>query len=148
MYSELSAQLDALLDGETDFIANSSQFSAFVYHTLEDVNWAGFYLYKNDELLLGPFQGKVACVHIPIGKGVCGTAAATLETQLVEDVHQFAGHIACDAASNSEVVIPIVVDGQLIGVFDIDSPKIARFSEQDKKGLEGLVEIYKKHTQF
>lgn len=148
MYSELSAQLDALLEGETDFIANSSQFSAFVYHTLEDVNWAGFYLYKNDELLLGPFQGKVACVHIPIGKGVCGTAAATLETQLVEDVHQFAGHIACDAASNSEVVIPIVVDGQLIGVFDIDSPKIARFSEQDKKGLEGLVEIYKKHTQF
>ncbi len=148
MYSELSAQLDALLEGETDFIANSSQFSAFVYHTLEDVNWAGFYLYKNDELLLGPFQGKVACVHIPIGKGVCGTAAATLETQLVEDVHQFAGHIACDAASNSEVVIPIVVDGQLIGVFDIDSPKIARFSQQDKKGLEGLVEIYKKHTQF
>ncbi len=148
MYSELSAQLDALLDGETDFIANSSQFSAFVYHTLEDVNWAGFYLYKNDELLLGPFQGKVACVHIPIGKGVCGTAASTLETQLVEDVHQFAGHIACDAASNSEVVIPIVVDGQLIGVFDIDSPKIARFREQDKKGLEGLVEIYKKHTQF
>ncbi len=148
MYSELSAQLDALLDGETDFIANSSQFSAFVYHTLEDVNWAGFYLYKNDELLLGPFQGKVACVHIPIGKGVCGTAASTLETQLVEDVHQFAGHIACDAASNSEVVIPIVVDGQLIGVFDIDSPKIARFSQQDKKGLEGLVEIYKKHTQF
>ncbi len=148
MYSELSAQLDALLEGETDFIANSSQFSAFVYHTLEDVNWAGFYLYKNDELLLGPFQGKVACVHIPIGKGVCGTAASTLETQLVEDVHQFAGHIACDAASNSEVVIPIVVDGQLIGVFDIDSPKIARFSQQDKKGLEGLVEIYKKHTQF
>ena len=119
-YPLLTAQLEALLSGERDFIANAAQFSAFVYHELEGLNWAGFYLVKDDELVLGPFQGKVACVRIAFGRGVCGAAAASRQTQRVEDVHAFPGHIACDSASNSELVVPLIKEGRLIGVLDLD----------------------------
>ncbi len=129
----------ALVEGERDFIANASQFSAFINQTLADLNWAGFYLMKNGELVLGPFQGKVACVRIPLGRGVCGTAAQKRETVVVADVHDFPGHIACDAASNSEIVVPLIKDGALLGVFDIDSPLTHRFSEADREGVELLV---------
>lgn len=141
-YALLSAQLEALLAGERDFIANAAQFSAFVYHHVEDLNWAGFYLNRNEELLLGPFQGQVACVRIPFDRGVCGAAAATRQTQRVVDVHAFPGHIACDSASNSELVIPLVKDGQLIAVLDLDSPTVGRFSEDDQRGLERLAAIF------
>lgn len=141
-YDLLAAQVQALFADERDFIANAAQFSAFLYHQVEDLNWAGFYLNRNEELVLGPFQGQVACVRIAFGKGVCGTAAATLQTQRVEDVHAFPGHIACDSASNSELVIPLVKEGRLIGVLDLDSPSIARFSEADQRGLERLASIF------
>ncbi len=141
-YALLSAQLEALLAGERDFIANAAQFSAFLYHQVEDLNWAGFYLNRNEELLLGPFQGQVACVRIPFDRGVCGAAAATRQTQRVEDVHAFPGHIACDSASNSELVIPLVKNGQLIAVLDLDSPTVGRFSEDDQRGLERLAAIF------
>ncbi|GGM27945.1 hypothetical protein GCM10009425_43120 [Pseudomonas asuensis] len=141
-YELLAAQLEALLSGERDFIANASQFSAFIFHELPDLNWAGFYLCKDEELVLGPFQGKVACVRIPFGRGVCGAAAQTRETQRVEDVHAFAGHIACDSASNSELVIPLVKNDQLIGVLDLDSPSLGRFSPDDQRGIERLAEIF------
>ena len=140
-YALMNAQLQALLSGERDFIANAAQFSAFVYHELEGLNWAGFYLVKDDELVLGPFQGKVACVRIAFGRGVCGAAAASRQTQRVEDVHAFAGHIACDSASNSELVVPLIKDGRLIGVLDLDSPRVGRFSEADQRGIEGLAEV-------
>lgn len=140
-YALMNAQLQALLSGERDFIANAAQFSAFVYHELEGLNWAGFYLVKDDELVLGPFQGKVACVRIAFGRGVCGAAAASRQTQRVEDVHAFAGHIACDSASNSELVVPLIKDGRLIGVLDLDSPRVGRFSEADQLGIEGLAEV-------
>src|SRR5215218_2541282 len=119
-YAELAAQLRALVEGEDDFIANAANFSSLVFHTLPDLNWAGFYLLKGGELVLGPFQGKPACVRIPLGGGVCGTAAAERRTIVVPDVHAFAGHIACDSASNSEVVVPLIRDGHLLGVLDID----------------------------
>lgn len=138
-YQDLNTQLAALLSGERDLICNASQFSAFVMQTLTDLNWSGFYLVRGDELVLGPYVGKVACTRIPFGRGVCGKAAMTLQTQRIEDVHAFDGHIACDAASASELVIPVVVDGKLIAVFDIDSPKIGRFSEVDQAGLESFV---------
>ncbi|VXC65296.1 Free methionine-R-sulfoxide reductase [Pseudomonas sp. 8Z] len=141
-YDLLCAQLQALLNGERDFIANAAQFSAFVFHELADLNWAGFYLVKADELVLGPFQGKVACVRIPFGRGVCGAAASSLQTQRVEDVHAFAGHIACDSASNSELVVPLLKDGRLLGVLDLDSPRLGRFSEVDQVGIEALVAIF------
>jgi len=141
-YALLAAQLEALLSGERDFIANAAQFSAFLYSQVEDLNWAGFYLNRDGVLVLGPFQGQVACVRIPFGRGVCGAAAASLETQRVEDVHAFPGHIACDSASNSELVIPLVKDGRLIGVLDLDSPKLARFGVEDQAGLERLAEIF------
>jgi len=141
-YDLLAAQLEALLDGERDFIANAAQLSAFLYSQVEDLNWAGFYLARGEELVLGPFQGQVACVRIPFGRGVCGAAAATRQTQRVEDVHAFPGHIACDSASNSELVIPLVKDGALIGVLDLDSPVLARFGEQDQAGLERLAGIF------
>lgn len=141
-YGLLAAQLEALFADERDFIANAAQFSAFLYSQVEDLNWAGFYLNRNEELVLGPFQGQVACVRIPFGRGVCGAAAASRETQRVEDVHAFAGHIACDSASNSELVIPLVKEGHLIGVLDLDSPKLARFSEADQVGLERLAAIF------
>lgn len=141
-YALLCTQLQALLSGERDFIANAAQFSAFVFHGLADLNWAGFYLVKNSELVLGPFQGKVACVRIPFGRGVCGAAAATLQTQRVEDVHAFAGHIACDSASNSELVVPLIKEGRLIGVLDLDSPLTGRFSADDQAGIEALAAIF------
>nr|WP_136250046.1 GAF domain-containing protein [Ningiella ruwaisensis] len=146
LYSQLCLQAKAIIEDETDLIANLANISALLFNSLEDVNWAGFYLLKDgrdntQQLVLGPFQGQVACIRINIGKGVCGTAASTLKTQVVEDVHQFAGHIACDAASNSEIVLPIIIDGRLIGVLDIDSPKFARFDNDDAVGLENLVKI-------
>ncbi|MDG9885658.1 GAF domain-containing protein [Pseudomonas putida CSV86] len=145
-YALLAAQLEALLSGERDFIANAAQFSAFLYNQVDDLNWAGFYLNRDGELVLGPFQGQVACVRIAFGRGVCGAAAASLETQRVEDVHAFPGHIACDSASNSELVIPLVKDGRLIGVLDLDSPKLARFGVEDQAGLERLAEIFLQAT--
>lgn len=141
-YSLWVAQLESLLAGERDFIANAAQFSAFLFQELAELNWAGFYLLRGDELVLGPFQGKVACVRIPLGRGVCGVAAATRQTQRVDDVHGFAGHIACDSASNSELVIPLVQAGRLIGVLDLDSPRLARFTEADQTGIERLVEVF------
>ena len=140
-YGLLQAQLESLLADERVFIANAAQFSAFLYHQLDDLNWAGFYLNRNEELVLGPFQGQIACVRIPFGRGVCGAAAASRQTQRVEDVHAFAGHIACDSASNSELVVPLIKDGRLIGVLDLDSPSIGRFSEQDQLGIEALAAI-------
>jgi len=145
-YRLLAAQLESLLADERDFIANAAQFSAFLYTQLEDLNWAGFYLNRNEELVLGPFQGQIACVRIPFGKGVCGTAAQTRQTQRVLDVHEFAGHIACDSASNSELVVPLVKEGRLIGVLDLDSPSLARFSEADQAGIEQLAAIFLKAT--
>ena len=145
-YPLLSAQLQALLSGERDFIANAAQFSAFLFHELGDLNWAGFYLNKGEQLVLGPFQGKVACVRIPFGRGVCGAAASSRQTQRVEDVHAFPGHIACDSASNSELVVPLVKDGRLIGVLDLDSPSTARFSPDDQAGVERLVAIFLRLT--
>lgn len=141
-YNLLAAQVQALFADERDFIANAAQFSAFLYNQVDDLNWAGFYLNRNEELVLGPFQGQVACVRIPFSKGVCGAAAATRQTQRVEDVHAFPGHIACDSASNSELVIPLVKEGRLIGVLDLDSPKLGRFSEADQAGLERLAAIF------
>ena len=145
-YAMLAAQLESLLAGERDFIANAAQFSAFLFNELEGLNWAGFYLNRNEELVLGPFQGKVACVRIPFSKGVCGAAAATRQTQRIEDVHAFPGHIACDSASNSELVVPLVKDNKLIGVLDLDSPKVGRFSEGDQTGIEAMVEIFLRST--
>lgn len=145
-YGLLKAQLEALFSDERDFIANAAQFSAFLYSQLDDLNWAGFYLNKNEELVLGPFQGQVACVRIAFGRGVCGAAAATRQTQRVEDVHEFPGHIACDSASNSELVVPLVKNGRLIGVLDLDSPKLSRFSAEDQAGIEALAEVFLRLT--
>lgn len=140
-YSQLAAQARSLVEGERDMIANMANISALLFNQMDDVNWAGFYLYKEDQLVLGPFQGQPACIRIPMGKGVCGTAAATKTVQRIEDVHQFEGHIACDAASNSEIVIPIVVDNQLVGVLDIDSPNLSRFTAEDEAGLCEIVGV-------
>jgi len=145
-YELLAAQLEALLADERDFVANAAQFSAFLFHELGDLNWAGFYLNKGEQLVLGPFQGKVACVRIPFGRGVCGVAASSRQTQRVEDVHAFPGHIACDSASNSELVVPLVKDGRLIGVLDLDSPSTTRFSPDDQAGVERLVAIFLRLT--
>ncbi|MDI6525583.1 GAF domain-containing protein [Pseudomonas otitidis] len=145
-YALLAAQLESLLADERDFIANASQFAAFLFNELPDLNWAGFYLNKNEQLVLGPFQGKVACVRIPFDKGVCGAAARTRATQRVEDVHAFPGHIACDSASNSELVVPLVKNGVLIGVLDLDSPRVGRFSEADQAGIENLASIFLRLT--
>lgn len=145
-YALLAAQLEALLADERDFVANAAQFSAFLFHELGDLNWAGFYLNKGEQLVLGPFQGKVACVRIPFGRGVCGAAASSRQTQRVEDVHAFPGHIACDSASSSELVVPLVEDGRLIGVLDLDSPSAARFSPDDQAGVERLVAIFLRLT--
>ena len=139
-HAELRSQLAGLLEGESDLIANTANMASLLYHTLPDVNWAGFYLLKQGELVLGPFSGKPACVRIAMGKGVCGTAAAARETVLVEDVHAFPGHIACDMASRSELVVPILKDGRVLGVLDLDSPLPARFDAEDRAGCESLVE--------
>ena len=140
--SDLLPQLRALLSVTRDPVANMANTAAWLYHSLPQLNWAGFYLLKNDTLVLGPFQGKPACVLIPLGKGVCGTAAATRQTQRVPNVHAFAGHIACDSASNSEIVIPIVHQGKTWGVLDLDSPVLNRFDETDRQFLEQAAEIF------
>ncbi|MFJ8262461.1 GAF domain-containing protein [Rummeliibacillus sp. NPDC094406] len=147
-YNLLAKQLDALLEGEMDTVSNLSNASALLNQFLENINWCGFYLFKNNELLLGPFQGLPACVHIPIGKGVCGTAAQSKQTLIVDDVNAFPGHIACDSASESEIVVPIVVNDGLYGVLDIDSPEKGRFTKEDQIGLEQFVEILTKHIHL
>jgi GAF domain-containing protein len=138
LYADLLSAADALTAGEADGVANMANVAALIWQFLPDLNWAGFYRLAEGELVLGPFQGKPACIRIPLGRGVCGTAAATLETQRVEDVHAFPGHIACDAASASEIVVPVVWDGQLVAVLDLDSPRPARFDAADAEGLEVL----------
>jgi GAF domain-containing protein len=142
-YAELARSLRALLDGERDLVANAANMAALLFWSLRDLNWAGFYLIERErgDLLLGPFQGKPACVRIPVGRGVCGTAAALRQTVVVPDVHAFPGHIACDSASNSEVVVPIIREGVLLGVLDLDSPEQGRFDAADARGLEALARI-------
>jgi L-methionine (R)-S-oxide reductase len=141
-YAQLLQQARALLHGERDRIANAANLAALLYHALPRLNWVGFYFFDGTELVVGPFQGLPACVRIPLDKGVCGTAASTRRTQLVEDVHAFPGHIACDAASRSELVVPLVSDGELIGVLDLDSPEPARFDVEDQTGLEAIALAY------
>lgn len=154
LYTLLAEQLTALTDGEPHAIPNLANCSALLFYALKDINWAGFYLTQTNEttgkeyLLLGPFQGKTACIRIPSGRGVCGTALATGEIHLVKDVHEFPGHIACDSASNSEIVLPIRKNGNIVGVLDIDSPMVARFDEEDREGLQKLVEILEKACEF
>jgi GAF domain-containing protein len=141
-YAELLGQARGLLAGEHDRIANAANFSALVFQSLPDLNWAGFYFYDGKELVIGPFQGKPACVRIALDRGVCGAAASQRRTQLVPDVHAFPGHIACDAASRSEIVVPLVHGGKLVGVWDVDSPVPARFDEEDRQGMEALCEVF------
>ena len=141
-YAQLAEQARGLLHGEPDRIANAANLSALVYHALPRLNWVGFYFFDGTELVVGPFQGLPACVRIPLDRGVCGAAASSRQTQRVEDVHAFPGHIACDAASRSELVVPLVKDGALVGVFDLDSPDPARFDVQDQEGLEAIARIY------
>ena len=138
LYAELANQAHALLANEPDRIAKAANFASLVFHGVPDLNWAGFYFYDGTELVVGPFQGKPACVRIAIGKGVCGTAAATRQSHLVPDVHAFPGHIACDGASNSEIVVPLIKNDVLIGVWDVDSPTIHRFELEDLRGMEAL----------
>lgn len=140
-YEALCMKLTALLDGVPHRIANLANASALIHESLEDLNWAGFYLLEGETLVLGPFQGRPACIEIPLGRGVCGTAAQTGQTQLVPDVHLFPGHIACDSASNSEIVVPLRIDGKVVGVLDLDSPWPGRFTEEDQAGLEAVGEI-------
>ena len=140
-YHDLAIQLRALLDGESNQLALLSNASACLNDAISDINWVGFYLYQDNELVLGPFQGKVACYRIPLGKGVCGTAALSGHIQRVADVHQFPGHIACDCASNAEIVLPLIKNGLLVGVLDIDSTTLNRFDEEDEKGLKQLSAI-------
>ena len=142
LYRRLNTQIESLLSNERDFIANAANFSSLIYHTLPDLSWTGFYIYKDGELVLGPFQGKPACVRIEIGKGVCGKAAEIQKTVVVENVHEFPGHIACDPQSNSEIVIPIIHENDLIGVLDLDSPVLGRFDAEDQAGLEALVKSF------
>ena len=140
-YEKLCAELKALMDGVPHRIANLANASALIYSSLEDLNWAGFYFLEDGKLVLGPFQGKPACIEIPVGRGVCGTAVKEGRTQLVPDVHLFPDHIACDSASNSEIVVPLRADGQIIGVLDIDSPWPGRFTEEDQTGLEAVADV-------
>ena len=144
-YKELIAQVDALTVGVPHKIANLANAAAAIWEAMENINWAGFYLMEQGNLVLGPFQGKPACIEIAVGKGVCGTAVAEKKTQLVEDVHQFPGHIACDSASNSEIVVPIYEKGEIFGVLDIDSPYYARFTPEDQAGMEELVRVLEKN---
>ena len=141
-YQELALQLSGLLSGERDAIANAANMSALLYHTLADVNWVGFYFLKDGELVVGPFQGKPACVRIPLGRGVCGTAAEERRSVVVPDVHAFPGHIACDTSSRSELVVPLIAGDELVGVLDLDSPSPGRFDEDDRAGCERLAVIY------
>jgi L-methionine (R)-S-oxide reductase len=140
-YRELRSQLSALLVGERDGLANCANMSALLYEALPDLNWAGFYFLRGRELVLGSFQGRVACVRIGLGRGVCGTAAERRETVIVEDVQAFPGHIACDSASRSEIVVPLLHQGRLLGVLDLDSPRVARFDQEDSRGLGALVDV-------
>src|SRR5712691_10611745 len=141
LYDQLGLQLSSLLAGERDLVANAANFAALLFHSLPDLNWAGFYFVKNRELVLGPFQGKPACMRIAFGRGVCGTAAAQCATTIVPNVHEFPGHIACDLESKSEIVVPLMKDESFIGVLDLDSPMLARFDEADAAGLETLLKI-------
>jgi len=141
LYRDLESALDGLTASEPDAIANMANAAALLWEYLPDLNWAGFYRNVGGELVLGPFQGKAACIRIPFGSGVCGAAAATRQSQLVEDVHAFPGHIACDAASASELVVPIIVEGELLGVLDLDSPNVGRFDAEDQAGCEKLVAL-------
>ena len=141
-YRELVQQLEGLLHGERDAIANAANLSALLFDAMPRLNWAGFYLMRGGELVLGPFQGKPACVRIPVGRGVCGTAVAKRESILVEDVHAFPGHIACDAASRSELVVPLIRDGEVIGVIDLDSPEPGRFDADDQAGIETIGRLF------
>ncbi|MBJ7536422.1 GAF domain-containing protein [Marinomonas transparens] len=147
-FQELNLQLSSLLSGERDLICNAAQFSAFIMQTIEGLNWAGFYFARGEELVLGPYVGKVACTRIPFGRGVCGAAAVTEAIQRIDDVHAFEGHIACDAASASELVVPVINGDELIGVFDIDSPSVGRFSAVDQAGIESLVATFVAATDF
>ncbi len=147
LYDELGLQLASLLAGERDLVANAANFAALVFHSLPDLNWAGFYFVKNRELVLGPFQGKPACMRIAFGRGVCGTAAAQCATTIVPNVHEFPGHIACDMESKSEIVLPLMKNERFIGVLDLDSPRLARFDEADAAGLETLVTILLASTE-
>lgn len=140
-YSVLAQQVEAIVAGEQDLVANMANISAILYWALDNVNWVGFYFVKEAQLVLGPFHGQPACIRIPIGKGVCGTAVSENKIQLIDDVHQFSGHIACDAASNSEIVLPIRLNNQIIAVLDIDSPDIGRFDLDDKSGLSQIIQI-------
>jgi L-methionine (R)-S-oxide reductase len=141
LYHDLNAAMDALTAGEPDPVANMANAAALIWEYLPDINWAGFYRMVGGELVLGPFQGKAACIRIPLGKGVCGTAAETRQTQLIDDVHAFPGHIACDSVSASELVVPIIHDGMLFGVLDLDSPSLARFDAEDVAGCQTLVKL-------
>ncbi len=142
LYRELAERLAALLAGETNLIANAANAAALIYHTLPDINWAGFYFHDGEELVLGPFQGKPACVHIPLGKGVCGAAAVRAIAVLVPDVHDFPGHIACDPNSRAELVVPLIDAGTVLGVLDLDSPLVGRFDDLDREGCERLAAIF------
>lgn len=148
IYEQLYQMAEGLFYDERDMLANMGNLSSLLYFNLSNINWAGFYLYKNDELVLGPFNGKVACTRIAMGRGVCGTAAAENITQIVEDVHQFPGHIACDSASNSEIVIPLFKDEKLLGVLDIDSFEKATFDTEDEKGLKKILELFIEKTDL
>lgn len=145
LYRELTEQVDALLTGEPDPTANAANAAAAIYHALPRLNWAGFYFLRNETLILGPFQGRPACVRIALGAGVCGTAAQSRQTILVPDVEAFPGHIACDSASRSELVVPLIRDGKVIGVLDLDSPDLARFDEVDRLGCEALAQVVVRH---
>jgi L-methionine (R)-S-oxide reductase len=147
-YTLLNKQINSLFEKEADMVANMANMSALLFSELKDVNWVGFYLRKGHEMVLGPFQGKVACVRLPVGKGVCGTCAEKKTTIVVDNVHEFDGHIACDSASNSEMVIPVIKQDNVIAVLDIDSPVLNRFSPDDKKGLENILASFVNHTDF
>ena len=148
VYDQLAAQLSSLLAGERDLIANAANFAAVIFHSLPDLNWAGLYFLKNDELVLGPFQGKPACVRIAVGQGVCGAAARLRVTTIVPNVHEFPGHIACDSASHSEIVIPLMKGERLLGVLDLDSPVLRRFDDDDAFGLDRLVSILVESSEW
>lgn len=142
LYESVHRRLAALLEGEDDAIANAANTAALLYEQLPDLNWVGFYFLRGEELVLGPFQGRTACVRIPLGRGVCGTAAQRRESVVVANVHQFEGHIACDAASNAEVVVPLLLGDRVVGVLDLDSPHLGRFDAEDRAGLETVASIY------
>jgi L-methionine (R)-S-oxide reductase len=148
VYAELNDQLAGLFAGETDWLANAANLCAVLYHGLPGLNWVGFYFLKGDGLVLGPFQGKVACVRIALGRGVCGTAAARRETLIVPDVHAFPGHIACDVASRSEIVIPLLHDDRVLGVLDLDSPDLSRFDDEDREGLDVSCRLWLQKSGF